>query len=287
MIQYEEITATAPLEPEYLSRIVILPRPKSPGEERVLELHCDRPYEWMNSYSVHKENKYEAQRLAIQLEEAYAEPNLNHDKIEGIIEKLKELRLKSTGEMTTLERWAHSAYQLADYCGGPNAYREIITRLNGYRGKILEAMCGHMTYFQEIPERNVISLDYCAVSLERCRYPQRRRICCDLNQVNGGTALPFFQKEEFDVVSICFGYRYPEYMEPLLVEFHRLLASGGRMSFIENPSHGYPELCKRKFDPGELQRLLVDVGFRNVTADIFMTSDSFSKSTYHHIQAAK
>jgi SAM-dependent methyltransferase len=243
---------------------------------------------WMVDYSVFMDDKEKAKGLAEKLQEAFLQ-NPSHPDIPSLVSELWRLRSKSLEERTALEYWTHSAYQLADYCGGFDPYNTIRGRLKGYSGEILEAMCGHITYFGESSKRNVIALDYCRTSLERYPFPHRRRIQCDLDQVSGTAQLPFFSEGALDAISICFGFKYPRHIEKLVTEFRRILKPSGILSFIENPGHGYENLCLRRFNQKEIRELLKTAGFDSVTISELKIQgwDEQSRSPFYHVEATK
>jgi SAM-dependent methyltransferase len=165
--------------------------------------------------------------------------------------------------MTPRDTWENGAYQLTKYHGCDLILASLWKELSSYTGEILEAMCGHISYFAETENTSVTALDYCRASLERYPFPKRRRVCCDLDRIRNGTQLPF-ETAQFDVVSICFGFKYPEDIHSLGREFRRIIKPGGTLSFIENPTHQYQALIKRQFSPELAQEILLSCGFKSV-----------------------
>ena len=243
---------------------------------------------WMVDYSVFYTNKEEAKRLALELDQAYRR-SVNDPLIPSIIEKLKALKTKDYCDMTPLEIWTRSAYQVVNYSGGLEADLAIRKKLGHYHGNILEAMCGQTSYFLDGPNRIVTALDYCKESLERYPYPKRRRILCDLNQVKEKTMLTIFQEAEFDVISICFGFKYPKHIVPLLREFRRILKPNGVLSFIENPYSSYAQCQRRKFSPKCMTDLLSRSEYQHVKIETLHVPyhDNEQQGAYYHVQAVK
>ncbi len=285
MIPFKEITAVAERRSTYPNRHVWLPRlTAAPFGTPEHEVWIDNNW-WMVDYQVFVSDKPQAQELAKQLDTLFTlDPHDPH--IQKLVDELRTLQAKPPAELTPVERWTHSAYQLAGYCGGPQVHGSIISKLQKYSGNILEAMSGHCSYFNE--PKNITALDYCEVSLERYLFPARRRICCDLNLIQEDEKLSFFTDEEFDVISICFGYKYPEDIDSLVAEFYRILKPGGTLSFVENPNSHYIELCKRSFKQNEVKSVLRRNGFGTVQIrKIPMPHISRKQNHNYHVEAIK
>ncbi|MBP6858882.1 MAG: methyltransferase domain-containing protein [Candidatus Pacebacteria bacterium] len=288
MVEFREITETKEQRPIYPERHVWLPHLTTAQQGSSEHELWMRENWWMVNYSVFMDDKPEASRLAKLLADAFAE-NPQHPVIPDTITQLRKLRVKDHKDLTPQERWTRNGYQLVEYAGGPSVCRAIENRLNKYTGTILEAMCGHRSYFKESSDRTVTALDYCGISLERYPFPQRRRIECDLNQLKGAEKLHFFEDRTFDVISICFGFKYPEDIDALLREFSRILKPHGIVSFIENPHHGYEDLCRRKFDRG-IVKILKSTGFKSIQFKVLHLSSSIwqkERGEFHHVQAIK
>lgn len=285
---YKEITATAPRKAVYPERRVVLPRLTLAPFHTEEHEQWIRENWWMVDYSVFMDDKAEAQELANKLNIAFSK-DPSHPDIPDLISNLKRLRTNPPGELTPLEYWTKSAYQLADYCGGTDPHVAISERLAKYSGNVLEAMCGHMSYFAESAKRTVTALDYCPISLERYPFPNRRRIQCDLNQITSDTHISFIPEGSLDVVSICFGYKYPEDIVALVAEFFRLLKPSGVLSFIENPDHGYKHLYKRDFVQREAREVLVAQKFQSVTTELIEIPgwDGNLRYPFYHLEAVK
>lgn len=286
MIAYNEITTVTERKITYPDRYVVLPRlTNAPFPSKEHEQWVQENW-WMVDYSVFMDNKPEAEELAKQLQQAFSE-NSAHADIPKILDRLRVLRVRDVDKMTPLEYWTRSAYQLANYCGDREVFEVIRTRLEGYTGEILEVMCGHTSYFLESPKQKVTALDYCKLSLERYPFPERRRIECDINQVHDGGKLDFFKDEQFDAVSICFGIKYPKYINELVCEFKRILRPSGILSFIENPHHGYTHLYHREFIQKDVRSILSQSGFKSVRIDPIEipTWNYADRGTFYHVQA--
>ncbi len=286
MISYREITEkkirtiTSPDRHVFLPRLTHAEFGTDEHEQWVMENH------WMVDYHVFMDDKEKAVELSHQLEQAFLADE--KEDLQIILEQLKSLRVKPYEQLLPIEVWTRHAYQLAEYAGGGEVRHAITQKLGRYKGAVLEAMCGHTTYFADAPERKVIALDYCLQSLERHPCPHWRRIQCDLNQVTETDTLPFFKEGELDAVSICFGFKYPERIEHLVREFKRILRQGGFLSFIENPCSHYEQLCKRQFVPKHAREILLDAGYRSVTIKKLKVRSSYSYSgNFYHVEAVK
>lgn len=150
-------------------------------------------------------------------------------------------------------------------------------------------MCGHMSYFKESDGRTVTALDYCEISLERYPYPSRRRIQCDLDQLVGGRSLPFFQDEQFDAISICFGYKYLKDIDTVVREFRRILKVGGVLSLVEGSRHGYEHLFVRQFNTRMIRDGLISNGYGRVDIKKIHVPgwDEDVSGAFYHIEAEK
>lgn len=291
-VTFEEITAIVERKPEYPLRIVHLPRlttaPFGTDEHEAWV----RQNTWMVHFQVFKTDKDEAHSLALELEKLFeADPTMNK-RAEEIIARLRELRRKDPQQSgDPLVAWSHSAYQLVNYASNEEVWKAIYTALGKYSGQVLEAMCGHHSYLMEQKGRVVTALDYCRESLERYKFPARRRILCDLNQVQGNDRLHFFSEGQFDAISICFGFKYPLQLDALLKEFRRILKPGGVLSFIENPASGYPKLCKREFKAESAIEIIGQAGFSEVDCKVLPITKSEwalpGTEEFYHVEARK
>ncbi|MEN9605049.1 MAG: hypothetical protein RJB39_734 [Candidatus Parcubacteria bacterium] len=265
-IDYKEVVAVADRKPLQESRMILLPnisRHLFGSPEGMEEMATQA---WMSSFTVHKKDAERAKELAIELQTAFQADPDGSDVI-AIITNLQALRLKSMHEYHADDIWRKGAFALTNYTGPPLVKQVIVRRLDRYDGDILEAMCGHTTHIAPSGNKKVVALDGCEASLERYPFPFRPRILCDLDQINEpGKELPF-STGYFDAISICFGFKYPEHLDLLLREFHRILKRGGKMSFIENPESEYPQLIHRRFCPITSGDLLQAAGFSGVSTE--------------------
>jgi len=288
MIKFKEVTKTKERKFNHPYRNVVLPRlTQHPfGTEE----HNEWIFEnmWLVNFSVRDYNKAQAVQLAFELDSVY-KANPEDPKIKEILAELRGMRINTFGDKSALETWELGAYQMVNYCGCPNVWDLIAHEIDLYSGEVLEAMCGHHSYFLTEKEgRNITALDYCEESLEKYSHPARRRICCDLNQINGNNTLHLFQDESFDVVSICFGYKYVKHILNLLREFHRILKPDGVLSFVENPRSGYEQFYKRQFRVDNAEKLLLKAGFKHVTFKEFKrVGDLVNNNIDYHLEAFK
>ncbi len=200
---------------------------------------------------------------------------LYHQLIESILEKNETKATKTFSEMrsycqknfedlTPTERWAHTALQLPGDIGGPKKKEiaKIIT--SKARGAVLETMCGFNSYFNNSSQIDSVTvIDYCREMLERYKFPKRRRILYNLEKVNRGKKMNFFEDCCFDTIG-CWGTNYLSRLKPVFAEFYRILDHGGNVLVLENTHEGYHELVKRYFNPNRCATQLKIVGF-NVT----------------------
>lgn len=210
--------------------------------------------------------------------------NYHDPKLEMLQNEMLSLK-KTSLDKTPMDYWDNGAYDLINYSLNPIIFKTLQSLLNLYTGTILEAMCGHNSYFIEgtiQSHRTVVALDFCENSLERYVYPSRRRILCDLDQLDGTDTLQFFDTEHFDVVSICFGFKYPKNLAAVVKEFHRILKPNGILSFVENETYGYNAIAQRHFTPEELADIFVNAGYRNIEMDVFTIPNFESYGDFWH-----
>ncbi len=289
MVLFKEITEVKDREAVFTDRRVELPRLTTYPFGTPEHDAWVRDNWWMIDYQVFMDDKPEAVKLSEKLATIFKN-NPNDPLIGDILEELHKLKLKPRNKLSPLEKWTRSAFQFVDYTGGYDVHALISQRLGKYSGRTLEAMCGHMSYFEESSQRTVTALDYCAESLKKYPIPSRRRIECDLNQVREGIRLPFFSEKEFDVISVCFGFKYPEDIDSLMKEFFRILVPSGVLSFVENPKSGYEDLYHRDFGKQSIEAVLKKSGFRSVKTEIIPMPKSVwdnSRGNFYHTEAVK
>ncbi len=211
-------------------------------------------------------NKPAATQLALELHERWQLiKDADDPDVVRILAELENLRAKDISQFTPVERWSWNALNMSEYSGNANLLCLMAKALSGYGGKVLEAMCGHNSYFSEKKGRAIVALDYCRESLTRFAHARAKRICCDLDQVSAVGDLAFLQDDSFDAVSICFGYKYPRDIGLLMSEFRRILKPGGILSFIESYTHRYHELKQREFEKETIRKQLRRAGFSRVS----------------------
>ena len=260
-----------------------LPDPLSKGGREIFEQLIKDNWHLVN-YTVSINDRAKATKLAARLGEAFARSS-DDPEIPAILEELKAIQAKPANERTASECWTRHAYLLTEYGGGSVVHDAIMERLDRYKGNVLEAMCGHTSYFDELEGRTVVATDGCEASLERYPFPERRRILCDLDVY----PLSAFHDEEFDVISICFGYKYPKYLRAIASEFRRILKPNGILSFVENPKNGYEKYYNRSLERRWMNRLLHTAGFPKVRYSKIPVKDwpTKEKGEFIHIQAYK
>lgn len=264
MLLYEIMTEVAERVSNYPERRVEIPIPQSPVDNDKKYHRWYRKNEWRLNYAVAIADKPRAVELATKAWEIFkADPK--SPRLGGVLWHLKKLAYPSPEKRTPLQAWSHMAVQLPnDVSGGPSQalFQRILSEK--YQGKVLEAMCGWNSNFLPSGRRTVIALDYCREALERYPYPQRQRILCDLNAISTVEDLGFCPPGSLDVISICFGYKYPHSARICFSALGGLLKSGGKVVFIESPTAGYTHMTKRGFHPGTCRRTLQTCGFREV-----------------------
>ncbi len=267
MVTYDIITTAKERKNVWPLRHVFLPHLTNAPHNSFEHTKWVEDNWWMVDYHVHMDNKPAAQALALQLDAAFKN-SPTHPDIPKLVEELRALRIAQEEIRTAHAAWTHGAYQLVHYCGDMEMIESIKDKLEHYDGEVLEAMCGHNSYLREKAGRTVTALDYCSLSLEKYTFPDRRRIECDLNQVHNGETLHFFAAGQFDAISICCGFRYPEYLSDLLLEFRRILKPAGKISFVESPTHGFPEYTKRTYSAASVCEALKGSGFVDTKVEL-------------------
>jgi SAM-dependent methyltransferase len=291
MVPCEIVTTVVPREPLYPGRHVNLPRLTTAAcgtKEHDTWVH---DHFWMVDYQVLFTQKAKALALAEELRAAFNR-SPDHPEIPRLVSELKALHC-SPEDRTPLDEWRWMAYQMPDDIGGgAETKKKIRAHLSDrYAGcvNILEAMCGFNSYLAPRVGQTVIALDYCREALERYPYPERKRVRCDLNQLSDDEQLECFGDEQFDAISICFGFRYLH--DPVMTfrSLRRSLKENGVLSFVENPGHGYNDICRREFSPDHCERVLWQAGFRSITRKrLPFTTDSFEKRSgyyFYHVEA--
>lgn len=276
----EYVREVKPRKPEWPERRIHLPPIVSPPDFTDYVKYMDWHKEYID-FSVHISNFLLAKKLEEELWTAYEDRNAVYvhesekeikkkkEKIQTILGKLRSLKLPPFEERPPVEQWAHLMIQLPGDIGGSRTQREKITEVLSAKcqGRILEAMCGFNSYIKPSPNREVIALDFCREVLERYLYPERTRILFDLNTVFKGRRMEFFKDNEFNVITICYGFHYLKHPVCLFREFRRILCSGGRLFLVENPHQYYRGLEYRQFSPASCVNFLKRAGFKNVRVE--------------------
>lgn len=280
MIPFEVIDTVASRESMYPGRHVFLPRLTQAPFDTPEHDAWVRQNWWMVDYDVLYSDKERARSLAAELSGLFAD-DPKSERIAPLVEEIRKLRNKPDMR-SSLQSWQWMAYQLPDDIGGGRLTKQQITMYlsERYKGRVLEAMCGFNSYFLDDQARTVVALDYCREALERYPYPKRTRILVDLNQATDDCHLECFD-EPFDAISICFGFRYPDRPTDVFRELRRHLKDGGVLSLIENPDHGYENLCKRGFSPKTCGQHLRAAGFQGVR----VCEVPIERKGFYHVEA--
>jgi len=268
MVQYKIVADYTDRVPVYPTKMIQIPRLTKAklGDDEYYTWELQNS--WANDFNVWPEDRSYAKRLA---EELYYRwqivDDVSDSEIVRIVAELKKMRVNDDLQRSALEQWEWYSRQLIDYSGSTALSVHITSRLSQYQGDILEAFCGHNSYFGVSKERTITALDYCEGSLRRYVHSDAKRICCDLNQVEQVGDLSFLDDRSFDVISICFGYKYPHDVVLLMSEFKRILRLGGVLSFVESEMHEFPRLKQRKFNEYLIQNDLNAAGFSKIEVD--------------------
>jgi len=230
---------------KHITLSIFEPRPK----DFDAQIKWEMKYDWALKYRVHENDAKEARKLSKQLHNLKIDPLPDSD--HPIIQRLKEIKLKNSEEITEAEQWGRMAIQMpGDWgpVGDDKKYelKKILT--NRAHGKVLEAFCGFNSYIglsKNITE--VIALDFCKEALELYEYPERKRILYDLERVVNGEKMNFFEDGSFQTISITFGVNYLTDPVPVLAEFYRILSSDGQLLIVGGTTQGYADLLKQGF----------------------------------------
>jgi SAM-dependent methyltransferase len=219
--------------------------------------------DWFRNYAnftVHYSNLPLAKKLAEEIWKAFKDRDI--EKAKKIYEELKPLNVLPFEDRTNEQKWSHMMEQMPGDIGGPNKGKIRETLSAKCKGNVLEAMCGFNSYILPSPDCKVTALDYCQEALERYAYPERTRILFDLNK---GKSMNFFQNEEFDIITICFGFQYIQDPKTVFREFNRILSENGSLYLVENPRQHYEDMSCRPFSPRNCASFLKKGRFKKIT----------------------
>lgn len=271
MIQFKDITQWDPNPlPSHPNRTICLPALThcEAGSDGFIDWVLAN--DWIASYQVPAEKSAEAKRLAADLYSLWEEHgDQSHEAIQKVLRKLFQIRAKKQAEFTALDQWVHGAHMLTSYVCFREIQDYIKRKLSVYKGCVLEAMCGHNSYFRHHHARKIVALDLCEESLVRYPHGNAKRFCCDLDQLAKGESLSFFDPDTFSAISVCFGYKYPKEIVSVMREFLRILQPGGSLLFFEARRHEYREFVQRTLETGRLRSELSGVGFSSVHVNLY------------------
>ncbi len=187
------------------------------------------------------------------------------DLIPELLQKIEPELIPAYDELPPKEKWGFLAVQLPGDWGpmGTENKGKLKQKLSQLAtGRVLEAMCGFQSYFEDSPQiTEVAALDFCQEALERYDYPQRTRILYDLEAVCSGETMAFLGDNSFQAVGVCFGVSYLSDPIPVYKEFRRILSPGGKLLVVGGTSSGYGDLIKTWFKPQETKKQLKKCGF--------------------------
>jgi len=278
--RFRQITDTVEREPQYVRGITI-PVPYISKELLQLweSLGGRRQYTFPNLKSPETQLFYQALQ------------DLQNGKTEHLADiavVLNQKRLKDFEELTTRERWNDSAIQMPGDWGPLYEKRQELEAIltQKAKGKVLEAMCGFNSYFQDSDDIDeVVALDFSEEALKRYSHPERTRLVFDMERVVQGEPLEF-SDDEFQTVGVFFGVNYLSKPLPVYREFHRILSPGGRTLIVGNPYSGYGDLQTEPFDPGKTSLQLAEVGFESEVTELNVHSQG-QMGKYYLVEGTK
>ncbi|MCX6760492.1 MAG: methyltransferase domain-containing protein [Candidatus Nealsonbacteria bacterium] len=261
--------------PEYVTNIKLR---KSEWPERHIDLPYDLPPQgffspeyqnwlkenrWMIDFSVHVSDFALAKEIAGKIWIAHKQGK--QEEVKLLLEELQPLRVIPFDKRTALKKWVHMMVQMPGDIGGPNKKKICEVLSKRCKGRVLEAMCGFNSYIEPSDSCEVTALDYCREALERYRYPERKRIIFDLNEVGNNGGMEFFKDGEFDAITICFGFQYLENPAVVFKEFNRILK--GKLILVENPRQHYEDIACRPFTPKICTDFLKQASFKKINVE--------------------
>jgi SAM-dependent methyltransferase len=291
-IMLKEIRTTTPRVPQEPPVLLRVPRPNQSAAHQDLPSagpHTEASRNWSDLYVA---------SASRELADSYVEklksmPDRSGPEAQQIYQHIETLRVPSLYELSGPKLWSAVAAEMPPDLGAREVERAFIIstlREAKYQGRILEAMSGYSSYFPARTNTSIVALDVSPEMLERYDHPDRLRIAACLENDRAAIVQRFH--EHFDVVSVCFGWRYPKHIENVLRLFHDILKPGGKISFIENPAAGYSWDCNRSFDPSAWVSTVRACGFRNtrfsaLEMSIYESNHKLAPQSYYHCEATK
>jgi hypothetical protein len=215
--------------------------------------------------SAHKDNKKEADELSLEFYELGPRPKREVALL--VIEKLLNTCETPYGKRSSLEEWDRTAIQLPGDIGG--VYRERFVDIITQRceGNVLETMAGFNTYVNDSSNiSGVTAMDYSKEMLMRYPSPERDRILFDLNRISSeGIRMDFFDNEEFQTITCCYGVNYLNEPVPVFKELERVLSPSGKFLVLSNTASGYRDIQTRPFNPEQTAK---EMGLVGLTSSI-------------------
>ncbi|MBN2102228.1 MAG: class I SAM-dependent methyltransferase [Candidatus Aenigmarchaeota archaeon] len=205
-----------------------------------------------------------------------------------IYQRMQQFMIKNYNEKTDREKWKSTAEQLPTDIGGYNKREKTKLITSHARGRVLEAMCGFNTYFNDSPEiEEVVAFDYSRAMLERYPRPERTRILFDVNKIPKGKRMDFFEDGHFNTIGCFWGTNYMDEMVPVFKEFWRLLSKGGNFIVFENTYSGYGDLVRRYFNPDEVAAIMTVAGFRPEVERVDSVKEEVEMGDYYLVEGKK
>jgi SAM-dependent methyltransferase len=278
--RFKQITETVVREPQFIRGITI---PVPFLSEELLKL-----WESLGGRRQYTLPHFRSSETQLFYQAMHDLQNGKTEQLANIAAVLNKRRLKDFEELTSKERWDDSAVQMPGDWGPSYEHRETLSNLvtQKAKGKVLEAMCGFNSYFQDDTAiEEVVALDFSEEALKRYSYPNRTRIAYDLERVVQGESLEFAD-EEFQTVGIFFGINYLSDPIPVYKELHRVLSPDGNILLVGNPGSGYKDLEASPFEPERVSLQLASVGFEVSVMELGMHREN-QLGRYYLVEGVK